>query len=235
MVKAVIFDIDNTLYSYDDAHAVAWEALCAYAKEQLFMDAEEFLHRHNAAQTIVKQRLGTPCAALHNRQLRYQVLLEEAGKPLRHAMAMNALYWRTLIAAARPTPGILECLRDLKGASYILGIGTDMTLDYQLQKLAALDMLELFDFLVSSEEVNAEKPDSKLFACCAHKAGIAPEECLFVGDSLKKDVLGPQEAGMQAVWYCPEGKSPPPGIQSITHFGQLQQLLMAGKGQSHEA
>lgn len=235
MVKAVIFDIDNTLYSYEDAHAVAWEALCAYARQELAMDAQEFLHRHNAAQTIVKARLGAPCAALHNRLLRYQVLLEQAQTPLRHAIAMNDLYWRTLIGAARPTPGILECLRALKAAGYILGIGTDMTLDYQLQKLVALDMLELFDFIVSSEEVNAEKPDRKLFDCCAQKAGAAPSECLFIGDSLKKDVLGAQEAGMAALWYCPEGKTSQPHIRSITHYDQLQALLIAGKGQDDEA
>lgn len=237
MVKAVIFDIDNTLYSYEDAHAVAWEALCAYARQELAMEAEEFLHRHNAAQTIVKERLGAPCAALHNRQLRYQVLLEEAGKELRHAIAMNELYWRTLIAAARPTPGILECLRALRAAGYILGIGTDMTLDYQMQKLVALNMLELFDFIVSSEEVNAEKPSKKLFDCCAGKAGAAPSECLFIGDSLKKDVLGAQDAGMAAIWYCPDTKTAAaqPQIRSITHYDQLQQLLICGKGQKDEA
>ena len=148
MVKAVVFDIDNTLYSYDDAHAVAWEALCTYAKNQLDMDADTFLRCHKAAQTIVKERLGADCAALHNRQLRYQVLLEENHKPLHHAIAMNDLYWDTLIAAARPEPGILDCLAALKEKGFILGIGTDMTIDYQLKKLVALQMLHYFDFIV---------------------------------------------------------------------------------------
>lgn len=230
MIKAVIFDIDNTLYSYDDAHAVAWEALCAYAREQLHMDAETFLRCHKAAQTIVTERLGTDCAALHNRQLRYQVLLEENQLPLHHAMAMNDLYWGTLIAAARPTPGIMDCLQALKQAGYILGIGTDMTIDYQLKKLTALQMLPLFDFIVSSEEVNAEKPNKKLFACCVQKAGVLPEECLFVGDSLKKDVYGAAGAGMESLWYCPEGscQAQDPLVRTITHYHQLQDLLVCG-------
>ena len=33
MIKAVIFDIDNTLYSYDDNHIYGMEALVAYCKE----------------------------------------------------------------------------------------------------------------------------------------------------------------------------------------------------------
>lgn len=230
MVKAVIFDIDGTVYSYDDAHAVAWDALCAYAADCLNMDAEEFTCRHKAAQTVVKERLGAECAALHNRQLRYQVLLEESGRPLHHAIAMNDLYWNTLIAAAKPEPGILECMKALKAAGYVLGIGTDMTIDYQLKKLVALDMLQLFDFIVSSEEVNAEKPSEKLFALCAQKAKVRMEECLFVGDSFKKDHLGPLAAGMEAIWYCPDGEkaAAQPQVRSITHYGQLRELLIGG-------
>ena len=227
MVKAIIFDIDGTVYSYEDAHAVAWEALCAYAKEHLDMDANTFTQCHKAAQTIVKERLGADVAALHNRQLRYQVLLEENNKPLHHAIAMNDLYWNTLISAARPNPGIMECLSALKEKGYILGIGTDMTIDYQLKKLVSLQMLPYFDFIVSSEEVNVEKPHAKLFACCAKKANVAIEECLFIGDSLKKDYHGSSAAGMQSVWYCPDpvAAEANPQIRKITHYDQLREML----------
>lgn len=228
MVKAVVFDIDNTLYSYDDAHAAAWKSLCAYAEERLGMDAAAFGQRHKAAQNIVRERLDRDCAALHNRQLRYQVLLEENGKPLHHAIAMNDLYWNTLIAAAKPTPGIMECLAALKEKGYILGIGTDMTIDYQLKKLMSLQMLPYFDFIVSSEEVNAEKPDPKLFACCARKANVPAEECLFIGDSLKKDYYGSLHAGMQALWYCPDpaAAGANPTIPKISHYDQLREMLL---------
>ena len=232
MVKAVVFDIDGTVYSYDDAHAVAWESLCAYVKEHLDMDAEEFLRQHKAAQTIVKERLGADVAALHNRQLRYQVLLEENGKPLHHAIAMNDLYWNTLIDAAKPNPGILECLKALKEKGYILGVGTDMTVDYQLKKLVSLQMLPYFDFIVSSEEVNVEKPHEKLFACCAHKANVPVEECLFIGDSLKKDYQGSSAAGMQSLWYCPDPAAAEanPTIPRISHYDELREMLLQQKG-----
>ena len=230
MIKAVVFDIDNTLYSYDNAHAVAWEALCAYAKEQLDMDAERFLQCHKAAQTIVKERLNGDCAALHNRQLRYQVLLEENNCPLHHAIAMNDLYWSTLIGAARPEPGILDCLKSLKQAGFTLGIGTDMTIDYQLKKLATMGMLPLFDFIVSSEEVNTEKPNKKLFALCAEKAKARPEECLFIGDSIKKDYQGALCAGMHPLWYCPDaGKAEEhPEIRRLSHYDRLMEMLVGG-------
>lgn len=236
MVKAVIFDIDGTVYNYNKAHAVAWEALCAYAQEHLDMDAATFQRCHAAAQNLQKQRLGADCAALHNRQLRYQILLEENRKPLHHAIAMNALYWDTLIQVAKPNPGIYDCLKSLKEAGFILGIGTDMTIDYQLKKLVSLQMLPYFDFIVSSEEVSVEKPHEKLFACCAQKANVPIEACLFVGDHLQKDYYGASRAGMQAVWYCPDPAAEAQAdVCRIDHFHQLRDMLLRQKGGSHEA
>lgn len=228
MIKAVVFDIDNTLYSYDAGHEVAFAALCDYAAKHLDMDAETFKEYHKRAMSTVKERLGAECAALHNRLLRYQVLLEQAGLPLYpHALIMNDLYWDTLIGVSEPSPGAAQCIPALKKAGYILGIGTDMTLDYQLKKLTKLQMLPYFDFVVSSEEVLAEKPAKKLFLCCAEKAGAAPEECLFVGDNLKKDVFGAMNAGMEAMWFAPtlEQRQAHPEIEAFDHYDQLLQRL----------
>lgn len=229
MIKAVIFDIDNTLYSYDAAHETAFAALCGYMKRHFDMDAATFTDLHKKAMAVVKGRLGGECAALHNRLLRYQVLLEMEKLPLHpHALAMNDLYWDTLIEAAQPSPGAAECIPALKKAGYILGIGTDMTVDYQLKKLTKLQMLPWFDFIVSSEEVLTEKPDRKLFLLCAEKAGAAPEECLFVGDNLEKDIFGAKEAGMQALWFAPsrEQRAEHPELEEFDHYDQLRSRLI---------
>lgn len=204
MIKALIFDIDNTLYSYDRGHEPAWEALCGYALTELSMDRETFSREIQAASRVVAEHLGTPQAALHNRALRFQVMLERNKLPLSHAASMNRLYWDTLIAASRPEPGVPETLETLKAAGCILGIGSDMTLEIQLEKLEKLGLLHFFDFIVTSEEAGAEKPDPKLFRLCAEKAGVRPEECLFLGDSYQKDYLGPRAIGMQSLWYQPD-------------------------------
>ncbi len=228
MIRAVIFDIDNTLYSYDNCHKQAWNALCEYAQRSFSMDAQQFAACHDAAAEILMRRLGGACAAMHDRLLRYQVLLEENGLGLEHALPMSELYWGTLIAAAKPSPGISDCLTALKAGGCILGIGTNMTIDYQLKKLEALHLLQYFDFVVSSEETQAEKPSPRLFAHCACKAGVPAEQCLYVGDNLKNDIMGARNAGMQAVWYCTDDEA----VQGhsefarISHFDQLLKLVL---------
>ena len=151
MIKAIIFDIDNTLYSYDDAHAFGWEALCDYAETHLDMDRNTFAEKVKQAAAVIKERLGADCAALHDRTLRFQVMLERSGLSLCHAAPMGELYWDTLIRHAEPSPGIMDCLPKLKEAGYRLGIGSDMTIEYQLKKLEKLQMLPFFDFIVTSE------------------------------------------------------------------------------------
>ncbi len=227
MIRAVIFDIDNTLYNFDSCHAVAWKALCDYVWEHLHMSAEEFARCHQEAAKVMNARLGISCGSVHNRLLRYQILLEENGFSIRHALPMSEIYWNTLFSEIRPEPGAVECIRKLKADGYILGIGTDMTVDYQFRKLQDLQLLPYFDFIVSSEEVMAEKPDQRLFRCCIQKAGVTAQECLYVGDNFQKDVLGAQNAGMGAVWYCPDaGKaSEHPDYRSIRHFDEIVNIL----------
>lgn len=228
MLRSVIFDIDNTLYSYDNCHIQAWDALCEYVEQTLHLSREEFNRSHAAAAKTLEQRLGAPCASVHNRLLRYQILLEEHHLSLEYAQPMCRLYWSTLIAAAQPSPGVIDCLSALKREGYILGVGTDMTADYQLEKLRALQMFPFFSFMVTSEEVLAEKPSQKFFQCCAEKAGVAAEQCLYVGDNLQKDVIGAENAGMIPVWYCldEEKANVHPEYRRITHYDQLTELVL---------
>ena len=204
-IRAVIFDVDNTLYDYDAAHAPAFRALTDYARWELGLEPEAFARLHKAAEREMAARCGGNCAALHNRLLRYQVLLEGLGKPPGRALEMSRLYWQTLLDAVRPYPGVAQALARLRAMGIVVGVGTNMTAENQYEKLIRVGAMPHVDFIVTSEEITAEKPDRRLFDACARKAGCAPQACAFVGDSLEKDVRGALDAGMRAVWFCPGG------------------------------
>ena len=57
-----------------------------------------------------------------------------------------------------------------------------------------------FEAVVSSEEVQAYKPLPTPFLIVMEKMGVAPEESLYIGDSLHDDVLGCKGVGMRAAW-----------------------------------
>ena len=207
MVKAFIFDIDNTLYDYDAAHKTAFRAVTDYAGRNFGLTPDEFLSLHRKGDQLLKERVGSVTAAIHNRLIRYQIILEELGQHIRHAPKMADIYWSVFLDAVEPGPGLTDCISRLKSLGFTLGVGTNMTAEYQFAKLERLGILDAMDFIVSSEEVGVEKPDRRLFECCAKKAGCGAGECVFVGDSLEFDARGSLAAGMVPVWLCQEERA----------------------------
>lgn len=229
MIKAAIFDIDNTLYNLDKANETAMSALGIYVKKNFGMEPEETRRLAGKCMGIVAQRTGD-YAAQHNRLLRYQCFLEQIGSTdYQKAMEMYHVYWDTVLAVMEPEPGIVSLFLRLKDAGIRLGIGSDMTAYIQYKKLEKLGVLRYLDFLVMSEEAGAEKPAPRFFDLCVKKAGCRPEECVFIGDNLKKDVIGSTECGLKGTWYNPEDKEAKEaaGYPVITSFEDY----MRGEGQ----
>lgn len=223
MIKAVIFDVDDTLYSYMPAFDVAFPAVCRYAQEQIGIPAEVFASECDRELNALSGELSG-LSAVHERTLRFLRVLEKFGKPLRYAPILDDLFWNTFLETAVPEPGILACFRELKEKGFKIGIGTNMTLKWQLKKVEALGLLQYVDFFVASEESGADKPAPALFQLCAKKAGCAPEECLFVGDSIPHDIRGAENAGMHFLWYT-RGRENTEHLPAIDHFDALVPLL----------
>lgn len=202
MIKAVFFDIDDTLYSFRDTHKIAMESLDTYAEKRLQVDKVTFRRTVKAVQDKLVQRMGVNSAAIHNRLIRFQNVLQLLGKPIHpYAREMYSLYWDTLLLFAEPEPGVRELLQELKSQGIFIGIGTDMTSYIQVKKLEKLGVAEFIDCIVTSEEAGVEKPGKALFDLCLEKAGMKPQECLFIGDNCKKDISGAKDAGMYYLCY----------------------------------
>ena len=115
-----------------------------------------------------------------------------------------------------------------------IGIGTDMTVRMQYEKLERFGFAPYVKHIVTSQEAGHEKPHPEFMALCVRKAGCAPEECVFVGDTFKKDVLGALDAGMHAVWYNAKGKALPENMdltgkeyREIHHFDELAPYILS--------
>lgn len=220
MIKAVIFDIDNTLYDFDKVHRTGMNALDAYMKENFDIESEQTEDFVKKCMGIIAERTGDT-AAQHNRLLRFQCVLEQLGSTdYQKAMEMYHVYWDTVIKEMEPEPGLISLLERLKKRGIRLGIGSDMTAYIQYRKLKKMGVLQYMDFLVMSEEAGAEKPTRRFFELCLEKAGCAPVECVFIGDSLKKDVIGAAECGLTGTWYNPKNREAKEaaGYPMITSF-----------------
>lgn len=207
MIKAVIFDIDNTMYDFDGANEAGLDAICVYVKKHFGMESEETKALVRKCMNIVIERTGENCAAWHNRMLRFQCFLEEIGSTdYQKVMEMYHIYWDTVLEVMQPEQGLIPLLERLKQRGIKLGIGSDMTAYIQYKKLEKLGVLQYLDFLVVSEEASVEKPSPQFFDLCLKKAGCKPEECIFIGDHPEKDVAGAARYGFIGTWYHPKGE-----------------------------
>lgn len=207
MIKAVFFDIDNTICSYDKANAAAMEKVLRFGEVEFALGREEMKEMLSQAQDRVTSRLGTGSAAIHNRLIRFQVFLEQTrGADLTKALRMNEIYWDTFLGTITPEPGLTELLSALQEAGILIGIGSDQNADIQYRKLETLGVLPYFSRIVTSEEAGVEKPADEFFRLCVEKAGCKAEECVFIGDHIRKDVEGALKNGLCGVWYHPGGQ-----------------------------
>lgn len=224
-IKTVLFDLDGTLYDYDTAHGIALQTITEEASKILALPPSAFQKLYQKSCREQKQHSGAACAAIHSRLIRFQLILEWLEQPLRYAPQWDRLYWETLMEHMTPTTGAVECMHRLKQTGYKLGVGTNMTADYQFEKLSRLGLLDDMDFIVSSEEAGAEKPDARLFQLCVEKSACQPEECAFVGDQLVSDAEGARKAGLLPVWLCPPDSTELLHIKAIHTFDELPDAL----------
>ena len=205
MIKAVIFDIDNTLYCYDDNHVHGMDALISYCMDNFGITEEKTREFYRRAGYIVQNRIGTDTAAIHSRMLRLQCMMELMEQPLfPHVQKMYHVYWDTFIHYMEINPGVMDFITELKKRKIRIGIGTDMTAYIQYKKIEAIGVTPYIDFIVTSEEAGVEKPHYHFFDLCVEKAGVRAGECAFIGDNVKKDIEGAWENGLKGIWYTQE-------------------------------
>ena len=225
-IRVAVFDLDDTLYAFEKPGAPngdALRALADYAAPKLGISPDAFLAEVAASLRAQISRVGPGNAGYHSRHIRYAHLLEARGLPLRLASDFVDRYWKELFARIRPAPGAADLLRACRAHGLRVGIGTDMTAAEQFRKLDALGLLDLVDFVATSEEAGAEKPAPAFFDLVADKAGCARDGILFAGDNLQRDVLGSSAAGMRSVWIQPDAaaRAEHPGIDAVASLEDL--------------
>ncbi|MFC7686984.1 HAD family hydrolase [Ureibacillus sp. GCM10028918] len=84
-----------------------------------------------------------------------------------------------------------------------VGIITNGSTQRQKAKITNTNLNSCFDIVLISEEVGYSKPDKRIFELALNKLDVQPEEALFVGDDIEKDMGGCQNANIKGIWFNP--------------------------------
>lgn len=156
--KYAFFDLDNTLYSYEQAHQPAQDALISFLTEQLRLEIVNTLRDFETSRSIVKSRLGN-VASSHSRLIYITEFLNRTGITSRPAFALSAeqVYWKTYLANMSLFDGVKDFLTLLRMHSCKTILVTDLTSAIQYRKIGWLGLDNYFDLVVTSEDAGGDK------------------------------------------------------------------------------
>ena len=192
MIKAVFFDIDDTLYDTS-----GFAKLARKAALQAMIDAGLPLSQQEAyllLREIIKEKGSN--YDKHFNILTKRVMGDE--NPLLIAVGMIT-YHNVKFALLRLFPDTMSTLIYLKKKDYQMGVISNGLTIKQWEKLIRLGLYHFFDEVVTSQEAGSEKPDSKIFQLALERMGCKAEESVMVGNKFSEDILGATEVGMSAI------------------------------------
>jgi putative hydrolase of the HAD superfamily len=101
-------------------------------------------------------------------------------------------------------PQTQEILAQLK-TRYSLAIVSDAQTAYAIPELHRAGLAEFFDPIVVSGDYGYRKPDPRLFRTALEKLAVGPEEAIFIGNDLFRDISGARQVGMKTILFSPNG------------------------------
>jgi putative hydrolase of the HAD superfamily len=188
--RAIVFDLDDTLYPERDYVLSGFRAVAAWAEPNLGILAEQGFAE---MQALLDQGVR---GEIFNRWLERHSLLD--GGSVAHLVELYRQH-EPKISLFPEVTGLLSSLR----TQYYLGLVTDGYREVQQRKLAALNLAGYFDAVVFADEwgLEAWKPSPVPFYAVLERLGhLSPAESVYVADNPTKDFLGARRVGMATVW-----------------------------------
>lgn len=178
-LDAVIFDLDDTLYSEKEYVRSGYKKLAKkFGEPEIEDELWSAFVRHEPAVDVV---------------------LEKHGLSDRKAEALGI--YRNQDPDIHPYPGVLEMLKRIEKSKKV-AIITDGRPEGQRAKLRALG-LEKVPFVITDElgGVEYRKPNLKAFKMMFEKLNTLPEYAAYIGDNIHKDFIAPEKLGMWCIWF----------------------------------
>lgn len=212
-IRAVIFDLDGTLYNYDKCNVLAEKELFRYIADSLEMTIDEVKRIYYKSKLDIKKQLGNT-ASSHNRMLYLQKLCEYIGiNPTLYVRRFYNVYWDVILKNAQLYQWVIPVFEMLHHSNVSVNIVTDLTSDIQFRKIEALEIGKYIDTITVSEEAGEEKPSERIFNLAISKICVSKDQIAMIGDDINRDIEGARNFGIRSLLYK-EGM----GIEEILYW-----------------
>lgn len=213
MITSVLFDMGGTLEDiFVDAQS-EWDAierlqdmLCCYGldpkvdKTELKQRVDQGWVRYGAYRDARDQELKPI-------EIWCDYVLTDFAFP-REALAPHceeiAHMWEVTHYHRRLRPRVAEMLEGLKGLGLKLGVVSNTAALYQVfDSLEEYGIRDYFQDVTLSSVTGFRKPCTDIFTVALRQLQSRPEECVYVGDTISRDIIGSKRAGFHtAIQIC---------------------------------
>ena len=217
MIKAVIFDIDQTLIDFMKMKTLsceaAMDAMIAAGLKTSKRRGMKILFDLYGQYGIEYQRI-------------FQVFMKRVHGKIDYGIMASGIvaYRRVKEGLLCSYPDALRVLKRLK-KRYKLIVLSDAPRMQAWTRLAAMNMHDIFDMVLTFDDTKVEKPDKKGFLRILRKMRLKPQECAMVGDSMLKDMAAAKDLGMMTIWAKYGGNFYPTRVKPDYTINRISDLL----------
>ncbi|MGV8141782.1 MAG: HAD-IA family hydrolase [Candidatus Woesearchaeota archaeon] len=215
MFKVIIFDMDDTLIDFRKRKKILIEeSVKAMVNAGLKENVNELISEFNKFYWdtgIEDQKIFEKFLIKKYNHVDYKILA--------HAIIA---YRRANAPLLKPYPHVTEVLGMLKEKKMKLALLSDAPKLNVYTRLVEVGMDDIFDIIITADDVGAIKPSPLGFKKIMKTFDVEASECLMVGDSPARDVIGAKNVGMKiclAKYSCYED------VQADYSINSIQELL----------
>lgn len=227
-IRAVLWDIDDTIFDYASADRAGMRAhLAAEGLLDAYGTVEEALGRWKELTELHWRRYEA--AGGDFRDQRRDRVRDFLGRPELTVVEADAWFDRYVVhyeAAWELFPDTVPVL-DLLARDYRHGVLSNSSIHNQDHKLRALGVRDRFEAVVCAAELGVAKPAPEAFHTACTALGLRPHQVAYVGDQPDIDARGAVEAGLRGIWLDRADTGGRPELTRITDLHQLPQVLRA--------
>jgi HAD superfamily hydrolase (TIGR01509 family) len=230
-LRAVLFDLDDTLFDHARATRVALGTLRETDPALGRWSIDELDRRHRVVLEAWHQEVLAGRASIDQARIaRFAELVDQAGgdRGESRAAALASRYRSVYETAWYTVAGARPLLEALAGQGLRVAVVTNNVRREQQLKLARCGLAPLVETLVTSEEVGVQKPDPRIFHTALDRVGVSAGDAIMVGDAWATDIEGARRAGVRPLWFNRLGEmSSDQSVSELRSFEPLAEALQA--------